>query len=151
MGVSGSYQESPSSRSLLVVHTHPAPFFFTSHAKTPSNRVVVVPSPSHPASFPAFSPPSRESPFPTLSLFFPPCRPATLGAALRGRATRGDTYRIASGHSPARGWLARSLELGRAGGSGAAAPGRAPPPPRPLPPSHPPSFLPSLPCAGCLE
>lgn len=70
MGVSGFYQETPSSPK-LTKHRHPASFFFTSRARTPTTRVVVVPSPFHHAPFSALSPPSSESPLPYSVSFLP--------------------------------------------------------------------------------
>lgn len=81
MGVSGFYQETPSSPK-LTKQRRPTPFFFTSRVKTPSTRVVVVPAPPPRPIYRPQPPSLRISPSLTPSLFYPPLGPAALGAAL---------------------------------------------------------------------
>lgn len=131
MGVSGSYQETPLVPKAYQADTEPL------SSSPPLRENTLYSSRSSPLPFPprpvfCLQPPSPRISAP-YSLF--PSLPAgqprlELPCCAAGR--RGDTYRIASGHSPARGRLARGPELSTAGGSTTAAPGtRTPAHPRP--------------------
>lgn len=79
MGVSGSYQETPSSPKL----TRQTPSPFLPHLTRDNTLPPTLPH------FPPSAPLPENLASPTTSLFFPPRRPAALGAALlRGGATR---------------------------------------------------------------